>query len=126
MCRISWCDDYSRKWLNGKPKALCETHEQYKKYCSAAVGFNKEYLMYKVERFARGEHQCEICGFDPVKSYPNLHSKGQSGMLDIDHINSNIKGTVKGELPPNLQLICKHCHIEKSHREKDYTRKDYR
>jgi 5-methylcytosine-specific restriction endonuclease McrA len=126
MCRVTWCDDESRVWKNGKSKSLCETHVQYKTYCSAAANSKKEYLMYKVEKFVKGEHQCELCGFDPVKSYPTLHPKGQSSMLDIDHINSNIKGTPEGELPPNLQLICKHCHIEKSHREQDYTRKDYR
>jgi hypothetical protein len=39
------------------------------------------HLMYKVEKFVKGEHQCESCGFDPVVSYPDLHTKGQSSML---------------------------------------------
>jgi 5-methylcytosine-specific restriction endonuclease McrA len=84
------------------------------------------HLMYKVEKFVKGEHQCESCGFDPVVSYPDLHTKGQSSMLDVDHINSDIKHTPEGEQPSNYQLLCKHCHIVKSHLEGDYIAKKYR
>jgi hypothetical protein len=62
------------------------------------------HLMYKVEKWTRGEHQCESCGFDPVVSYPDLHTKGQSSMMDVDHINSDIKHTPEGEQPNNYQL----------------------
>jgi hypothetical protein len=82
--------------------------------------------MYKVEKWTIGEHQCESCGFDPVIAYPNLHTKGQSSMMDVDHINSDIKHSIEGEHPDNYQLNCKHCHIVKSHEEGDYVAKKYR
>ena len=126
MCRVSWCSNKSQLYKNGTPKPLCKTHSQYVKWCSNAAYYNKEYLMYKVEKFVKGEHQCEDCGFDPIKSYPDLPSKTQSSMLDTDHIDSSLKGTIEGELPPNLQLLCKHCHIKKSHREKDNVKKSLR
>ena len=47
-------------------------------------------------------------------------------MLDVDHINSDIKHTPEGEQPNNYQLNCKHCHIVKSHMEGDYVAKIYR
>ena len=47
-------------------------------------------------------------------------------MLDVDHVDSNIKRTLEGEQPSNYQLNCKHCHIVKSHLEGDYVAKKYR
>ena len=75
--------------------------------------------MYKVEKWLKGEHQCERCGFDPIISYPDLDLLGQSSMLDVDHIDSNLKGIVEEESPTNYQLLCKHCHIVKSREEGD-------
>jgi|TARA_B110000503_G_scaffold95082_1_gene143199 hypothetical protein len=126
MCRVKWCNNDDRFWKNGKAKSLCSIHIQYEQICSAAVGKDREHLMYKVEKFVEGKHQCENCGFDPVKSYPTLHTKGQSSMLDVDHVISNIKHTIEGEQPSNYQLNCKHCHIVKSHLEGDYIAKKYR
>jgi len=123
MCKVSWCNDYSRKWKNGKPMSLCSTHVQYKNICINAININRPHLMYKVEMFAQGKHQCEQCNFDPVVAYPNLHLRAQASLLDVDHINSNIKHTVEGEHPDNYQLLCKHCHIVKSHLEGDYIAK---
>ena len=39
------------------------------------------HLMYKVEKWLKGEHQCENCGFDPVKAYPTLYTKAQSSIV---------------------------------------------
>lgn len=126
MCRVSWCNREDRFWKSGKPKSLCSVHIQYKNFCSAAANRLKEYLMYKVEKFALGKGQCEKCGFDPIKAYPNLHSKGQTSMLDVDHIISDHKFITEYENPNNFQLLCKHCHIEKGQLEGDNIRKDYR
>ena len=79
-----------------------------------------------MKKWLKGEHQCENCGFDPTVSYPDLDLLGQSSMLDVDHIDSNIKRTLEGEQPSNYQLNCKHCHIVKSHLEGDYVAKKYR
>jgi hypothetical protein len=43
--------------------------------------------------------------------------------MDVDHINSSIKGTPEGEQPSNYQLLCKMCHIIKSYDEGDYVNK---
>jgi|TARA_R110002167_G_scaffold242302_3_gene447877 hypothetical protein len=75
--------------------------------------------MYKVEKWLKGKHQCEMCGFDPVISYPNLDLLGQSSMMDVDHIDSNLKGIRENETPNNYQLLCKHCHIVKSRKDGD-------
>jgi len=120
-CRVTWCNN-SRKIRS----TVCELHSQYKHICGAAIRLDRPHLMYKVEKWLKGEHQCESCGFDPVTAYPTLHTKAQSSMLDVDHINSDTKRTLEGEQPDNYQLNCKHCHIVKSHLEGDYVAKKYR
>ena len=120
-CRVTWCNNPRRY-----KSVVCEKHSQYKYICGAAIRLDRPHLMYKVEKWLKGEHQCESCGFDPVEAYPTLHTKAQSSMLDVDHIDSNIKRTLEGEQPSNYQLNCKHCHIVKSHLEGDYVAKKYR
>jgi hypothetical protein len=120
-CRVTWCNNPIKH-----RSVVCKKHAQYKDICGAAIRPDRPHLMYKVEKWLKGEHQCENCGFDPVKAYPTLYTKAQSSMLDVDHINSNIKRTLKGEQPSNYQLNCKHCHIVKSHLEGDYVAKKYR
>ena len=113
-CRVTWCD---------KPRkarsVVCELHSQYKTICRAAIRLDRPHLMYTVEKWGKGEHQCERCGFDPTISYPSLDLLGQSSMLDVDHIDSNLKGIKEEESPNNYQLLCKHCHIVKSREEGD-------
>ena len=113
-CRVHWC--------NKPPKArslVYELHSQYKLICRAAIRPDRPHLMYKVEKWLKGEHQCEMCNFDPTINYPELDILGQSSMLDVDHIDSNLKGIRKNETPDNYQLLCKHCHIVKSRRDGD-------
>ena len=111
-CRVSWCNNPR------KPRSVvCDLHSQYKTMCRAAIRLDRPHLMYKVEKWLKGEHQCENCGFDPTVSYPDLDLLGQSSMLDVDHIDSNLKHIE--EDPANYQLLCKHCHIVKSRREGD-------
>ena len=126
MCKVSWCNEETEFYNKTQRYVFCPTNIQYKQICGAAVFKDRPHLMYKVEKFVTGEHQCESCGFNPVISYPDLHTKGQSSMLDVDHINSDIKHTPEGEQPSNYQLNCKHCHIVKSHLEGDYVAKKYR
>ena len=113
-CRVTWCD---------KPRkarsVVCELHSQYKTICRGAIRLDRPHLMYKVEKWVKGEHQCERCSFDPTISYPSLDLLGQSSMLDVDHIDSNLKGIKEEESPNNYQLLCKHCHIVKSREEGD-------
>ncbi|MAS51800.1 MAG: hypothetical protein CMD20_01215 [Flavobacteriales bacterium] len=111
-CRVTWCNN-----LRKKRSQVCEKHSQYKNICRAAIRLDRPHLMYKVEKWLEGKHQCERCGFDPTISYPNLDLLGQSSMLDVDHIDSNLKYIE--EDPTNYQLLCKHCHIVKSREEGD-------
>ena len=98
-CRVTWCD------RPRKPRSVvCDLHSQYKTICRAAIRLDRPHLMYKVEKWLLGEHHCERCGFDPTKNYPNLDLLGQSSMLDVDHIDSNLKGIVEEESPDNYQL----------------------
>jgi hypothetical protein len=113
-CRVTWCN----KPITGR-SVVCKTHAQYKNICRAAIRLDRPYLMYKVEKWLEGKHQCERCGFDPTIAYPDLDLLGQSSMLDVDHIDSNLKGIVEEESPSNYQLLCKHCHIVKSREEGD-------
>ena len=113
-CRVTWCDK-TRKARS----VVCELHSQYKTICRAAIRLDRPHLMYKVEKWVKGKHQCERCGFDPIISYPDLDLLGQSSMLDVDHIDSNLKGIKEEESPNNYQLLCKHCHIVKSREEGD-------
>lgn len=113
-CRVTWCDRPSN------PRSVvCDMHSQYKTICRAAIRLDRPHLMYKVEKWLLGEHYCERCGFDPTENYPNLDLLGQSSMLDVDHIDSNLKGIISEESPDNYQLLCKHCHIVKSREEGD-------
>ena len=111
-CRVTWCNN-----LRKKRSQVCEKHSQYKNICRAAIRLDRPHLMYKVEKWLEGKHQCERCGFDPTLSYPDLDLLGQSSMLDVDHIDSNLKYIE--EDPTNYQLLCKHCHIVKSREEGD-------
>ena len=66
-CRVTWCDNPRRY-----KSVVCQKHSQYKHICGAAIRLDRPHLMYKVEKWLKGEHQCESCGFDPVKAYPTL------------------------------------------------------
>ena len=123
MCKVSWCNEETEFYNKSQRYSYCPTHIQYKQICVNGCNVNRPHLMYKVEKFVLGEYQCEQCGFDPVVSYPELHLRGQASLLDVDHIDSNIKHSVEGEQPSNYQLVCKHCHIVKSHLEGDYIAK---
>ena len=113
-CRVHWCNKPSKA-----RSLVCELHSQYKTICRAAIRPDRPHLMYKVEKWLKGEHQCEMCNFDPTINYPELDVLGQSSMLDVDHIDSNLKGIKENETPDNYQLLCKHCHIVKSRRDGD-------
>ena len=126
MCRVQWCNKRDRFYKNGKPMSLCSVHIQYKEICHHAIYYEREYLMYKVEQWVKGKHQCEECGYDPTKTYPNETTKAQSGTLDVDHIDSGKKHIFEHENPKNYQLLCKNCHIIKGHKKGDNIRKDYK
>jgi hypothetical protein len=82
--------------------------------------------MYKVEKILNNNFICECCEFDPIKHYPNETTAILASLMDVDHKDPSIKGTFEGEQPSNYQLLCKHCHILKSHREGDYINKKYK
>jgi 5-methylcytosine-specific restriction endonuclease McrA len=124
MCKVKWCDEESLKYSNNKPKFYCKKHSTYKQYVSNAP--SRPWLMYKFERILENKLECENCGFNPIKHYPNENIRILSSMMDVDHKDPSIKGKDEGEQPSNYQLLCKHCHILKSHREGDYTNKKNR
>jgi 5-methylcytosine-specific restriction endonuclease McrA len=82
--------------------------------------------MYKVEKVVSNDLICEHCGLDMVKHYKNTNLKAILTAMDVDHIDSAIKGTPEGEQPNNYQLLCKMCHIIKSYDEGDYVNKKYK
>jgi len=124
MCKVTWCKKEPLKYMNGKPKAYCNIHVQYKQYASNAP--SRPWLMYKVEKILNEDLVCEHCGLDMVKQYGQENFKSIITAMDVDHINPSIKGTPKGEQPNNYQLLCKMCHIIKSHKEGDFIAKKYR
>ena len=126
MCKVSWCNNETEFYNKSQRYTYCSIHNQYKQICNTASKVDRPHLMYKVEKWVKGEHQCEKCGFDPTIAYPLLNTKVQSSMMDVDHINPKIKHTPEGEKPSNYSLNCKHCHIVKSHEEGDYKPKKYK
>ena len=123
-CKVSWCEKESLKYLNGNPKLYCTDHTQYRQYASNAP--SRPWLMYKVEKVLANKLICEHCELDMVKQYGEDNFKSIITAMDVDHINPSIKGTPEGEQPSNYQLLCKMCHIIKSHKEGDYKAKKYR
>ncbi len=118
-CKVSWCSNTISSSTSGKRHAsYCDCHNQYKKYSVNAI--IRPHLMYKVEKICAGELKCEKCGFDPIEIYPDRSLRQLSSLMDVDHINPKTKHTSEGEQPNNYQLLCKHCHILKSHDEGDY------
>ena len=118
-CKVTWC---TNEVVTGeRPRSYCSTHIKYKEY-SLNAGV-RQYLMYKVEKIHLGHFKCEKCGFDPIATYPNHGLRQLSSLMDVDHIKSSLKHTLEGEHPSNYQLLCKHCHILKSHDEGDYNPK---
>ena len=124
MCNVTWCNKESPKYKNGNPKAYCTDHVQYKQYASNAP--SRPWLMYKVEKILAEDLICEHCGLDMIKQYGEENFKSIITAMDVDHIDPSIKGTLEGEQPSNYQLLCKMCHVIKSHKEGDYIAKKYR
>jgi len=123
-CKVSWCEKEPLKYINGNPKAYCGDHVQYKQYASNAP--SRPWLMYKVEKILAEDLVCEHCGLDMVKQYGQENFKSIITAMDVDHIDPSIKGTPEGEQPNNYQLLCKMCHVIKSHKEGDFIAKKYR
>ena len=124
MCKDTWSEKEPLKYMNGNPKAYCAYHVQYKQYASNAP--SRPWLMYKVEKILAEDLVCEHCGLDMVKQYGQENFKSIITAMDVDHINPSIKGTLEGEQPNNYQLLCKMCHVIKSHKEGDFIAKKYR
>ena len=124
MCKVTWCNKEALKYKNGNPKAYCTDHIQYKQYASNAP--SRPWLMYKVEKILAEDLVCEHCSLDMIKQYGEENFKSIITAMDVDHIDPSIKGTLEGEQPSNYQLLCKMCHVIKSHKEGDYIAKKYR
>lgn len=120
-CKVLWCKERPLQYKNGKFKVYCSTHNQYKNLASNAS--SRPWLMYKVEKILDDNFKCESCNFEPIIKYPNHPIKILSSLMDVDHIDPNIKGAPFGEIPSNYQLLCKHCHILKSHHDGDFINK---
>jgi len=121
MCKVSWCDNEDRFYLNGKPKTYCSLHHK-----RPGNANSRPWLFYKAERIAMGKLECEHCGDNYTEKYPNIDVNILSSVMDVDHIDSKLKGTPEGEQPSNYQLLCKTCHAIKSHKEGDYKNNKYK
>jgi len=124
MCKVTWCNKEALKYKNGNSKSYCRDHIQYKQYATNAP--IRPWLMYKVEKILAEDLVCEHCGLDMIKQYGEENFKSIITAMDVDHINPSIKKTLEGEQPSNYQLLCKMCHVIKSHKEGDYIAKKYR
>jgi hypothetical protein len=124
MCKVSWCNKETEFYNKTQRYVYCPTHIQYKKYAANAPV--RPWLMYKVEKIVNNEFACECCGFKPHKQYINETTEILASLMDVDHKDPKIKSTLEGEHQSNYQLLCKHCHILKSHREGDYIGKKYK
>lgn len=124
ICKVTWCDCETEFFNKTQQYVYCPTHLKYKRYASNAPV--RPWLMYKVEKIVNDTFTCECCGFNPAINYPNENIEILASLMDVDHKDPSIKGTVEGEQPSNYQLLCKHCHILKSHREGDYVSKKYK
>ena len=124
MCNVTWCDKKDRFYKNGNEKPLCSTHSQYMDWVSNAT--NRPHLMYKLEKILDDDVCCEECGYNPFDFYPNRSKRQLVSLLDVDHKISDIKNTIEGEQPSNYKLVCKSCHVLKSHDDGDYVPKKYR
>jgi 5-methylcytosine-specific restriction endonuclease McrA len=123
-CGVEWCNHETEFYNKKQRYKYCSTHIQYKQYASNAPV--RPWLMYKVEKVINNELVCEHCGLDMVKHYKDANLKAILTAMDVDHIDSAIKGTPEGEQPNNYQLLCKMCHIIKSYDEGDYVNKKYK
>ena len=123
-CKVSWCNNKTTLSDKYRHSQFCSTHIQYKQY--AANAYVRPWLMYKVEKVVNNDLVCEHCGLDMIKHYNKAPLKAIISAMDVDHINPLIKGTLEGEQPSNYQLLCKMCHIIKSHIEGDYKPKKYK
>jgi len=115
MCRVTWCN---------KPAVsnYCSTHIQYKDWVRNAP--RRPWLMYKLEKILEGSGAtCECCGDNLEERFPHRDLRSVIQGMDVDHIDSKIKGTLEGEQPSNYQLVCKYCHLFKSQDEKDFVNK---
>lgn len=124
MCKVSWCNNKTEFYNKSQKYNYCDIHNQYKDWVRNAP--SRPWLMYKLEKILEGNIACECCGVDKRKQFPNKPLKQLITLLDVDHINPKIKGTLEGEQPSNYQLVCKDCHIFKSHDEGDYISKKYK
>ena len=124
MCKVTWCEKESLKYMNGKPRAYCVDHVQYKEWVTNAP--RRPWLFYKLEKMLIGDLKCEICGIDKVKQHPTRPLKQIISLFDVDHIISDLKGTPEGEKPSNYQLLCNDCHKFKSHDDGDHISKNNR
>jgi 5-methylcytosine-specific restriction endonuclease McrA len=115
MCKVTWCNKVDRYFKNGNPKPYCSTHKN-----PIPNSQSRPWLFYKREKILENKLECEHCGDHYPTKYPKVDIKILISLLDVDHIDNSIKGKPEGEQPSNYQLLCKVCHVIKSHKEGDY------
>jgi len=123
-CGVTWCNEETEFYNKSQKYKFCPTHNEYKEWVRNAP--SRPWLMYKLEKILEGNIACESCGIDKREQFPDKPLKQIITLLDVDHIDPSIKGTPEGEHPDNYQLVCKDCHIFKSHDEGDYINKKYK
>ena len=123
-CKVSWCKNKTSYYNQFQQYKYCDVHNNYKQYARNAP--KRPWLFYKVERILNNELICEHCGLDMIHHYGEDNFKAIITAMDVDHIDPKTKGTPQGEQPSNYQLLCKMCHIIKSHKEGDYVNYRYK
>ena len=132
MCKVTWCNRQDRFYKNGRKKTYCSVHVNRPGNASS-----RPHLFYKTERIVEGKLECEHCGDNYPKKYSGVDIKLLEGSMDVDHIKKPTEWDIKNnpwydpktgkiEHPDNYQLLCRMCHIIKSHKEGDYIPKKYR
>ena len=90
MCKVTWCNRQDRFYKNGREKTYCSVHVNRPSNASS-----RPWLFYKTERIAEDKLECEHCGDNYPKKYPDVNIKILSSLMDVDHIDPSIKGTLE-------------------------------
>ena len=127
ICKCPWCDEetgFGKGSWSKRRSSYCHLHIQYKNWVKMAP--SRVHLFYKLEKVLEDKLECEECGYNPRHFFKDRPLKQLVTLMDVDHIDSSMKLTKKGEHPDNYKLVCKACHILKSHDNRDFVPKKYK
>ena len=121
-CNLHYCSNVIASDAHWRTK-YCSEHFS-NTICSNAS--SRPHLRYKIQAYNKGELICEDCKINLKDIYPDRTLEELATLVDVDHINSDIKHTLEGEHPVNYRLLCKNCHALKTLDNGDFIPKDCR